>query len=148
MSVRFQLVKKKRIEKMKKFQFKRRFITLVEMMIVMFLIAMITGVIAYNYTGSLEEGKAFKTKNGIDKIQTVLDLHLATHPDESDHIETKWQEIVENSPLVKNPKELIKDGWGIEYKVSLNQNNKIDITSEKYKQYQATKGSLFNSNKE
>ena len=38
---------------MKQFRFKkRRFITLVEMMIVMFLIAMITGVIAYNYTGN------------------------------------------------------------------------------------------------
>ncbi len=30
------------------------------MMIVMFLIALITGVIAYNYRGSLEEGKSLK----------------------------------------------------------------------------------------
>lgn len=135
---------------MKKGLFKRRFITLVEMMIVMFLIAMITGVIAYNYTGSLEEGKAFKTKNGIDKIHTVLDLHLATHPEDRDHIETRWRDIVESSQLVKNPRELMKDGWGIEYQVSKDQNNEIEIKSEKYGQYQASKGkgSLFNSNKE
>lgn len=135
---------------MKKNLFRKRFITLVEMMIVMFLIAMITGVIAYNYTGSLDEGKAFKTKNGIDKIHTVLDLHLANHPEDREHIDTMWRGIVESSQLVKSPKELIKDGWGIEYKVSRDQNNDIEITSDKYIQYQTAKGkgSLFNSNKD
>lgn len=133
---------------MKKCQLKKkRFITLVEMMIVMFLIAMITGVIAYNYTGSLEEGKAFKTKVGIEKIQTILDLHLATHPDDRDFIDRKWTEIVENSQLVKNSKELMKDGWGIPYEVSQGHNHQIEIKSQKYDQYQASKGkgSLFNS---
>lgn len=135
---------------MKKIFLRKRFITLVEMMIVMFLIAMITGVIAYNYTGSLEEGKAFKTKAGIDKIQTILDLYLATHPEDRDHIDTGWRGIVETSQLVKNAKELVKDGWGMEYTVSKDQNNEIEIKSEKYIQYQTSKGkgSLFNSNKE
>ena len=137
-------------DKMKKNMFKRRFITLVEMMIVMFLIAMITGVIAYNYTGSLEEGKAFKTKAGIEKIHTVLDLHLATHPEERDNIESKWREIVENSQLVKNAKDLMKDGWGMDYQVSKDNNGEIEIKSEKYNAYQSSKGkgSLFNTNKE
>jgi general secretion pathway protein G len=135
---------------MKKCSFKRRYITLVEMMIVMFLIAMITGVIAYNYTGTLEEGKAFKTKNGMDKIRTVLDLHLATHPEDRDHIDTQWIRIVEASQLVKNPKEIIKDGWGMDYQVTQGQDGEIEIKSDKYMQYQASKGkgSLFNSNKE
>ncbi len=126
---------------------KKRFITLVEMMIVMFLIAMITGVIAYNYTGSLEEGKAFKTKNGIDKIHTVLDLYVASHPEERQHIETRWKEIVENSPLVKNGQELTKDGWGIEYQVSKDHNGDLEIKSDKYTAYQTSKGKggLFNS---
>lgn len=133
---------------MKQFQFKkRRFITLVEMMIVMFLIAMITGVIAYNYTGSLEEGKAFKTKNGIEKINTVLDLHLATHPEDREHISTQWQDIVKQSQLVKNAKELMKDGWGGDYQVSVEETG-IKVTSEKYDQYKNKKGSLFNSSKE
>lgn len=134
---------------MKKFTFRKRFITLVEMMIVMFLIAMITGVIAYNYTGSLDEGKAFKTKAGIEKIHTILDLHLATNPDDRDHIERLWQEIVANSQLVKNPQELIKDGWGVEYIVGKDNQNEIEIRSEKYNAYQASKGkgSLFNSKK-
>lgn len=135
---------------MKFYQLKKRFITLVEMMIVMFLIAMITGVIAYNYTGSLEEGKAFKTKAGIEKIHTVLDLYLATHPEDRDNIDTRWKEIVANSQLVKSPGELIKDGWGYEYQVSKDQQGDIEIKSSKYDAYQAAKGkgSLFNSGKE
>jgi general secretion pathway protein G len=129
---------------MKKGIFKRRFITLIEMMIVMFLIAMITGVIAYNYTGSLEEGKAFKTKAGIDKIRTVLDLHLATHPEERESINSNWTEIVKNSQLVKNPQELIKDGWGGDYTVQADNNGDIEIKSDKYEAYRSKgKGSLF-----
>lgn len=132
---------------MKKNVFKKRFITLVEMMIVMFLIAMITGVIAYNYTGSLDEGKAFKTKAGIEKIHTVLDLYLATHPEEKSQIPTKWKTIVGESQLVKNAKELELDGWGGQYEVSLNNDQEIEITSKKYEDYLASKGkgSLFKS---
>ncbi|WP_068468572.1 type II secretion system protein [Candidatus Protochlamydia phocaeensis] len=131
---------------MKKFAFKKRFVTLVEMMIVMFLIAMITGVIAYNYTGSLDEGKAFKTKAGIEKIHTILDLHLASHPEDKESLDTNWKGIVERSQLVKNPKELLKDGWGAEYDVSTNQEGDIEIRSGKYEAYQSKKGagSLFN----
>lgn len=125
---------------------KRRYITLVEMMIVMFLIAMITGVIAYNYTGSLEEGKAFKTKAGMDKIHTVLDLYLATHPDEADNIDTQWKAIVKNSKLVKSADELIKDGWGQEYHVSTDDHGEITIRSDRYESYKGNSknGSLFN----
>lgn len=130
---------------MKKFAFKKRFITLVEMMIVMFLIAMITGVIAYNYTGSLEEGKAFKTKAGIDKIKTVL--ALAASDSDIESVKDKWQVYLNDSPLVKNPEELAKDGWGVVYQVTtedINGEKELVIKSEKYEKYsQNKKSSLF-----
>ena len=127
--------------------FKKRFITLVEMMIVMFLIAMITGVIAYNYTGSLEEGKAFKTKAGIEKIHTVLDLYLATHPEERDRIDSQWRDILRKSQLVKNSREREKDGWGVDYQVSVDEKGDIEIKSQKYEDYQAKKGTMFKSDR-
>jgi type II secretory pathway pseudopilin PulG len=134
---------------MKKMKNKKRFITLVEMMIVMFLIAMITGVIAYNYTGSLDEGKAFKTKAGIEKIHTILDLHFAIHPEDKESVESKWKTILDNSQLVKNARELEKDGWGDEFDVTDDSNGNIQITSKKYNEYLSKKGqgSLFNKDK-
>jgi general secretion pathway protein G len=122
-------------------KFKKRFITLVEMMIVMFLIAMITGAIAYNYTGSLEEGKAFKTKSSMTKIQDVLAIYYASHPDEIESVDSDWKGILGKSQLVKNSKELEKDGWGGDYLVSRSQDGgDIEITSAKYSAYLLKKG--------
>ena len=126
---------------MKLKRLKKRCITLIEMMIVMFLIAMITGVIAYNYTGSLEEGKAFKTKNGIEKIKTIVDLHMATNASEDlSNIKT----VIQNSPLVKNSDEPLKDGWGQPYRFDTDEKGDLIVISDKYNEYlNKGKGSLF-----
>lgn len=124
----------------------RRCVTLIEMMIVMFLIALITGVVAYNYRGSLEEGKAFKTSAGIEKLHTMLSLGLANDP--SLDLSTEgWQQYLRNSPLVKDPNNLMRDGWGNIYNVSYDSNSHtITITSPAYEAYKtAHKGSLFNN---
>ena len=115
-------------------KFKRRFITLIEMMIVMFLIAMITGVVAYNYRGSLETGKAFKTKTGSERLENALSLILAEEPDAD---LSSWQSLIKNSPLVNNPNDLIKDGWGETYQVSWNEEkNRVEVYSKRYEEYQ------------
>lgn len=92
----------------------KRYITLIEMMIVMFLIAMITGVVAYNYTSSLERGKAFKTEAGIEKLKTALALEVANGRE----FQGNLKDFLIDSPLVKNIDELSKDGWGEEYQVT------------------------------
>lgn len=123
---------------------KRRFVTLIEMMIVMFLIALITGVVAYNYRGSLDEGKAFKTKAGKEKLETILSLALADDPTAN---VSDWKALIESSPLVKNPKDLIYDGWGQEYQVSIDGDNRIIVHSNQYDAYQAkTSASMFKDN--
>ena len=114
---------------------KRRLITLIEIVIVMFLIAMITGVIAYNYTGTLEKGKAFKTEMGIERLTTVLNLAAAEHPSLLDNIESKWKEEITTSPLVNKPDDLIYDGWGNEYRVGIDNNGNIHVVSSKYEEY-------------
>jgi len=123
---------------------KRRAITLVEIMIVIFLIALITGVVAYNYRGTLEEGKAFKTRAGIEKLDTIITLGLAEHPELADNIESNWTKIVEASPLIKNPKFMMKDGWGEQYRVTL-EDGVVKIRSEKFEQYKKAHPSSFNN---
>lgn len=121
---------------------RRRYITLIEIMIVMFLIALITGVVAYNYRGSLDEGKAFKTKAGIERVEMILNLRAASDPEILDHIENSWQNVIREDPLVKDPNALIKDGWGEEYEVSVD-NNVIHVRSKKYDEYRKTHKTLF-----
>ena len=114
---------------------RRAYITLIEMMIVMFLIALITGVIAYNVKGSLDQGKVFKTKVGIEKIETILNLAIANEPDFANHMDN-WKGIVMSSPLVQNGESLVKDGWGNDYNVSYNPTDgKITVSSQAYDNY-------------
>ncbi|KAF3363252.1 hypothetical protein PHSC3_000142 [Chlamydiales bacterium STE3] len=125
---------------MKMKRLEKRFITLVEIMIVMILIALITGVLAVNFRGSLDEGKAFKTKAGMEKLEAVLNLEVAKSPRLMDNITDRdvWQTLVKQSPLVQNPNDVIKDGWGQEYEVSA-EDGRIKVTSAEYERYKEKK---------
>lgn len=120
---------------------KRRNITLIEVMIVMLLVALFTGVVAYNYSGSLEVGKANTTKMAMEKLENTLALILAEHPDKIQNLEGEWQALVKSSPLVKNADSLIKDGWGRPFEVTIDsRTDQIQIYSKKYEDYQRSKG--------
>ena len=95
----------------------RRNVTLIEMMIVMFLIALITGVVAYNYRGSLDEGKVFKSKAGKERIETILNLAVAEGKLDLQKVSSEWQHVIDESPLVQNKEALKRDGWGTLYEV-------------------------------
>ncbi len=118
---------------------KKRAITLIEMIIVMILIATITGAIAYNYRGSLNEGKAFKTKEGMSRIETILAIYFAENSDElQKYQQGDWKKIIQMSPLIKNPDEYIKDGWGKQYDVQVSNdsgNAEIKVHSDEYTKY-------------
>lgn len=104
-------------------------------MIVMFLIALITGVLAYNYRGSLDEGKVFKTRTSIERIETILNLAVAQNPILIEDISHNWKKIIEDSPLVQNSRDLVVDGWGKEYRVESDHDGKITVKSEGYTEY-------------
>jgi len=113
-------------------------------MIVMFLIALIIGVVGYNYRGSLEEGKAFKTKAGMEKIATILNLSVAENSESLNDLGTKWEDIIRTSPLVSDANSLIRDGWGQKYEVTV-ENGKVVVRSPKYEEYTKSNPTLFGS---
>lgn len=121
---------------MRIYKLRARFITLIEVMIVMFLIALITGVLAYNYKGSLDKGKEFKTKAAMEKLETILNLRIAEDPGLLENIEDQWQVEVKKSPLVQNAKDLIYDGWGKVYRVEKNAEGELEITSDGLKEFE------------
>jgi general secretion pathway protein G len=97
----------------------KRYITLVEMMIVIFIIGVLTAVLGFSYQSSLEKTRVFKTERDIEKLETILNMQVAEDPAFLQHVETDWQQMIRGDPLVKDPASLYKDGWGYEYKVSV-----------------------------
>jgi general secretion pathway protein G len=92
----------------------KRYITLIEIMIVMFLIALIAGVVAYNYRGSLDEGRAFQTNQNAEKVRNILELELAKQrsPDYSALSGDGWKALIRGSSLIKDANSTMRDGWG------------------------------------
>lgn len=117
--------------------YKRLYVTLIEMMIVMFLIMLIVGVLAFNISGSLEKGKVFATQAGMKKVEQILNLATAEDPNLLDHLESNWKVIVQKSPLSDGSNSLIRDGWGNEYEVHVEE-GQIVVYSKKYDDYQRT----------
>lgn len=116
---------------------KKRYLTLIEVMIVMFIITSIVGVLAYNYQGSLEEGKAFKTRAAIEKVTTIITLKMA---EDGDFDPTSdWESAINLSPLVQSKEALKKDGWGEPFQVQINGDGEITVSSSKYDQYRNKK---------
>lgn len=99
----------------------RRAVTLIEIIIVMILIATITGTLAISYRGTLEKGYAFKTEQGIRKIEAILNIYYAEHPEDMPNCTTlDWKKIVQESPLVRSgDTTIIYDGWGKLYDVKM-----------------------------
>jgi len=112
----------------------RRNITLIEVMIVMFLIALIIGAVAYNYQGAFDKGKAFKTETGMKRVEEILSISILENPELENNLESNWEEAIRTSPLVKNPETLIKDGWGQKYDVRM-EDGLIKVTSSRYDEY-------------
>src|SRR5271169_2616778 len=103
---------------------KKRSITLLEIMIVILLIGLIGGVISYNLKGTLDKGKAFRSKEGAMKLQDILNLEIQIAHRKSDDFtggtDEKYANVLEcikNSGLVTDPKNFVKDGWGEPYTI-------------------------------
>lgn len=112
--------------------------TLLEIMIVIFLIGIIGSIMAYNMTGTLDRGKAFKTEQGQQRLQELLELQLANGKT-TDEIIKDTVKMIQELGIVKNPDDLIKDGWNKPYKIEVT-NGEVIVTSEKLQEYNKDHG--------
>ncbi|KPK33126.1 MAG: hypothetical protein AMS24_02085 [Chlamydiae bacterium SM23_39] len=110
---------------------KRRYMTLLEIMIVISLITLIGGVIGYNMKGSLERGKIFKTEQAKKQLEDILLLEYAKGEKTLEEIIENPIEVLKESGLVKNPEELMKDGWNEKFKIDIDK-GELKINSKKY----------------
>jgi general secretion pathway protein G len=123
----------------KNLTFKRRFFTLMEMMIVIVIIGLLMGVLVGNYAGGLNEAKALKTEAAMNNLSTILNIEAANDPSFLAEAQSEWQNVVRRSPLAKNPNNLLKDGWGHEFEIVVDDNNNIHVFSRTYEETKSRK---------
>lgn len=118
---------------------KKRPFTLLEIMIAIFLIGLIGSIIGFNMRGSLEEGKAFKTRQAIERLSDILELEIAYGRAALTDVKERTEAILERSGLVKNPRNFLKDGWGNPLTIEVDEEGQLSITSEKLVAYDLKK---------
>lgn len=89
---------------------KKRALTLLEIMIVIFLITLITGAIGYNMLGTLDRGRIFRTQQAKEQLHDLLLICLADKGD-AEAISKNPLQYLKELGLAKDPENLIKDGW-------------------------------------
>ena len=94
---------------------KRKALTLIEIMIVIFIIGLIGSVIGYNMKGSLDEGKSFKSEQGSKQVYDFLNLQIAQKKDAFDLVLANPEEALRDTGFVNRADKLIKDGWNQQY---------------------------------
>lgn len=122
---------------MKKLKKIKKAMTLLEVMIVIFIIGIISSVIGYNMKGSLEKAKAFKTEEGIKKIKEIFELEMAQGSTNLQEIIENPGAVLQNSGLVNSGKEMLKDGWGVPYQITLSQRGNVVVKSESFDRYKS-----------
>lgn len=120
--------------------YKKRSLTLLEIMIVIVLIGLIGSVIGFNMKGSLDEGKAFKTRQAQAQIHDILMLEVARGSTLEDVVQRKVA-VLDSSGLVKNAASFLKDGWGepFEVRIAGRGHDKLVVRSAKLAVYEAKK---------
>lgn len=106
---------------------KKHALTLVEMMLVIVIIGIIGGALAFNLRGSLDKGKEFKTKETKKKIEAILNIAAVDYDDQT--ILSDWKQLVVESPLANlklDKNDELSDAWGNAFQVD------FDTSQEQY----------------
>ena len=97
---------------------KKRSMTLLEIMVVIFIIGVIGSVIGYNMKGSMKKGKQFKTDFAAAKIAEVLTMETELNGLNPHVVAKDFENVLKESGMVKDVDKLIVDGYGEKFKVS------------------------------
>lgn len=111
---------------------KKRALTLIEILIVILLITLVTGVIGYNMRGALDKGKQFKTAAGKEKLHDLLMLAVAEGTPIHE-VAAKPADALRKTGLISDPDKLLLDGWGEPYTITVINNGKDLKVVEKKK---------------
>ena len=126
---------------------KKRSMTLLEIMVVIFIIGLIGTVIGVNMKGSLEEGKAFKSEKGSKQVYDLLSLEVSRGSLQlSGLTHAKAIAALSESGLASDVNKLIEDGWGKSYQLYVSEKDQeIRVVSENFSNYLQNKKKMRTS---
>lgn len=104
---------------MKKYK-RKQSITLIEMMVVITLIGIVGGALAFNMRGSIQKGKVFQSEQNCAKIYDILMMEYATGSLSLREIVDRKEAVLEGAAWCKEGKKLLKDAWGEDIIVKVN----------------------------
>ncbi len=113
---------------------KRSAITLLEIMIVITNIGLIATLVGYNMKGSLDKGRAFRSEQGIEQLESLFSLALSEGKTIKE-IKKDPEKVLKELNLVSNPEKLLKDGWGKPYIIDEDSERGVRVSSSAYEAY-------------
>jgi len=113
---------------------KRHPLTIIEIMIVIFIISIVGGVMSYNMKGSLAKGRVFKSEAASKEAYDILSLELASGSTMSNILDDP-ESVLKESGLVKNPKKILEDGWGKKFEIIQTDGDDFILYSKKWTDY-------------
>lgn len=117
----------------------KRPLTLLEIMIVIFLIGLIGSVVGYNMKGSIDEGRYFKTEQAAAQIRDILLLEVAKGESTVDEVVGNPLFYLKKAKVMKEPEKMLKDGWGTKFEITKNKQTDIKVTTDRYEREKAKK---------
>jgi type II secretory pathway pseudopilin PulG len=110
----------------------KRPVTLIEIMIVILLIGLIGGALAFNMRGSVDKGKLFKTEQNCARVYDALMMEYAKGEKSLEQIAANPKKFLAISPLVKDGATLLKDAWGNDLTILI-EGDDLNVFSQKVK---------------
>ncbi|WP_139415037.1 type II secretion system protein [Chlamydia abortus] len=101
-------------------QKRKQSITLIEIMVVITLIGIVGGALAFNMRGSIQKGKAFQSEQNCAKVYDILMMEYATGGASLKEIVDRKESVLEGAAWCKEGKKLLKDAWGEDIVVKVN----------------------------
>ena len=113
---------------------RKRAFTLMEIMIVILLITMISGVVGYKMKGTLDAGKKFKTEQAVLQLHDLLLIVLAEKgANAAEEIARNPLPYLQQYNLAKNADKLLVDGWGERFSIAvIDSDSDFKITSSHF----------------
>lgn len=118
---------------------RRRYLSLIEMMMVLTIIGLVGGATFHMGSKVYEAAKARATESKQANLQAALEWVMTTDGLSLDDIKdtSRWPELLAKAPLISDPQDAMKDAWGQPFTLVENDDEEFSVESARLSKYKA-----------